>query len=349
MSGKLWTAAACAALLFQGNAAIAADDGSGPDPALVAYASLEQSVTLADGRSIHMVCMGRGSPTVVMTAGLGDWAETWSKVQPTIAKTTRACAWDRPAFGFSSPSPRPQTVDNTTADLEAALKRGGIDGPYVLVGHSLGGYESLMFADRHPAEVVGMVLVDPSIPDQGAIASRTTPKFRASFDAYYSKYIATLRRCAADLRSGKLGLGKPDPDECLAQSPLYPPVVGQALSRFQTDPAVFDTMASLVENFDRDSQLVINPGRAYGAMPLIVLTATKVQPLPDPSPEVAKDLSLFMIAFNRGHDDIAALSTRGVNRPVSDAAHYIHHEKPEAVIEAIEAVIAEARTGGGRR
>ena len=62
---------------------------------------------------------------------------------------------------MSSYSLVPQTVDNTTSDLEAALKRGGIAGPYVMVGHSLGSYESLLFTDRHRRDVVGMVLVDP--------------------------------------------------------------------------------------------------------------------------------------------------------------------------------------------
>jgi pimeloyl-ACP methyl ester carboxylesterase len=100
-------------------------------------------------------------------------------VQPAIAETTRACAWDRAGFGFSDPSPERQTVDHTTNDLEQALVKGGIHGPYIVVGHSLGGYESLLFADRHPREVVRMVLVDPAYPDQAAINSRIAPEFAA--------------------------------------------------------------------------------------------------------------------------------------------------------------------------
>jgi len=106
-----------------------------PDPLLDPYVSQKQSVTIDGNRRIHLVCMGAGTPTVILSAGRGDWSVTWSRVQPEVAKITRVCAWDRPGFGFSSPSPAIQNVETTTTDLEAALVRAGISGPYVLVGH----------------------------------------------------------------------------------------------------------------------------------------------------------------------------------------------------------------------
>ena len=132
-----------------------------PDMTLLPYASAEDAVRLPDGRVINMVCAGSGSPTVILTAGAGNWSTTWNKVQPAIAERTRVCTWDRAGYGLSGPSPHVQTIDNTTADLEAALVAGEITGRYVVVGHSLGGLESLLFKDRQPANVVGMVLVDP--------------------------------------------------------------------------------------------------------------------------------------------------------------------------------------------
>lgn len=59
------------------------------EESLAAYADTTHSVTLADGREIHFVCMGAGSPTVILTAGLGGWAATWKEIQPTLARTTR--------------------------------------------------------------------------------------------------------------------------------------------------------------------------------------------------------------------------------------------------------------------
>ena len=66
--------------------------------------------------------MGQGSPTVILSAGMGNWAETWRKIQPAVAARTRVCAWDRAGFGFSTPSPEPQDVTHTTKDLERSLK-----------------------------------------------------------------------------------------------------------------------------------------------------------------------------------------------------------------------------------
>ena len=81
------------------------------DNAMEPYASDRGAVRLPDGRLLNIVCMGRGSPTVILTAGLGDftgWA--WSAVQAGMARSTRVCAWDRPGFGLSDGSPDPQTA-----------------------------------------------------------------------------------------------------------------------------------------------------------------------------------------------------------------------------------------------
>lgn len=343
MNRHSWRGAMVAALVL-GAVSPAFARADKVDASLAAYGDDSASVTLADGRKIHMVCMGQGAPTVILTAGLGDWSAVWSKVQPAIAKTTRACAWDRPGAGFSSPSPKPQTVDNTTQDLEDALRIGGVKGPYVIVGHSLGGYESLLFADRHRADVAGMVLVDPSIPNQMEVFAKAAPALGAWIKTYYAQGLAQVRGCAGGLRSGALKIGSPDPEGCLAQSPTYPPSLSRDLTRFQTDPAVFDTIASLMENFDRDGEIVVDPKRGYGDLPLVVLTATVPQPFPAGTPDaVRNDGPPFMAAFSRGHDEIAALSTRGVNHPVPGANHYIQVQKPQVVIEAIQTVIAQAR------
>ena len=104
-----------------------------PDLSLTVYAKPQRLVELRDGRKIHLFCLGEGSPTVILTAGLPDWVAAWSKVQAPIALETRVCAWDRAGFGFSDPSSAPQDVSHTTTDLEEAFERAKIDGPYVLI------------------------------------------------------------------------------------------------------------------------------------------------------------------------------------------------------------------------
>jgi pimeloyl-ACP methyl ester carboxylesterase len=314
------------------------------DPLYLPYETPGVFAKLSNGDTIHIKCMGTGSPTVILSAGMGDWSDAWRKVQPQIAKTTRVCAWDRPGFGFSSGSTRPQTTANTTADLEAALKVAHIGGPYVAVGHSLGGYETLLFKDDNPQAVVGMVLVDPSIPDQLNRFHAVSGGFSDGFNKYLSDQSKMLGRCVAGLKSGKLKPGLPDPDGCLSYPPDYPPQVAAALIDRDTNPLRLTAFRSLTDNFTGDSASLVRPNRNYGSMPLIVLTATKPQALPPGTPQAAADaMPKIMKELARAHDELAALSSRGVNRMIADSTHYVQYDQPHAVIDAVNEVVAAAR------
>jgi pimeloyl-ACP methyl ester carboxylesterase len=120
------------------------------------------------GRRLHVSCTGTGSPTVILEAGLGDSAETWKAVQPAVAAFTRVCSYDRAGKGASDPDPRPQlrTSRMVVEDLDRLLRAAPVIGPYILVGHSLGGAHIRLFASRFPQDIVGMVLVDASHEDQ---------------------------------------------------------------------------------------------------------------------------------------------------------------------------------------
>jgi pimeloyl-ACP methyl ester carboxylesterase len=325
-------------------AALAQNQPQPVDESLAAYADTTHSVTLADARKIHFVCMGEGSPTVILTAGLGGWAVVWSQVQPAIAQTTRVCAWDRPGFGLSDASSVSQTVAATTADLEEALASGGPKGPYVIVGHSLGSYESLLFTDRHRDSVVGMVLVDPSIPDQFALFARVAPLIDEQNRAGIAAGVAALRKCAADMREGAVAEGKPDPTGCLQPFPPAYPVVLREAIRALRGPERFETVASINSTLAESGALVFNPARNYGDMPLIVLTATDMgSPPPEATPDFLAQGAAWIETMNLGHDELAALSTRGVNARVPGATHAIQLVKPQVVIDAIVAVVAQAR------
>lgn len=122
--------------------------------------------TLVDigGRSLYLDCRGAGSPTVVLESGMGEGAASWATVQDTIAATTRVCAYDRAGRG-SSHERGLHTLADAAADLRALLLAAGEAGPFVVVGHSLGGDHARIFADRHRDEIRGVVLVDAFTPD----------------------------------------------------------------------------------------------------------------------------------------------------------------------------------------
>ena len=134
------------------------------------------------GYRLHLACRGDGGPTVVMEAAIGETGLLWSLVQPAIAKTTRACVYDRAGLGWSDPSPRPRTAAVMVEELHALLGTAEVPGPYVLVGHSLGGLLVRLYAVRHPQEVAGLVLVDSAHEDQYRRAPREIRELLPQFE-----------------------------------------------------------------------------------------------------------------------------------------------------------------------
>lgn len=101
-------------------------------------------------------------PTVVLSAGGGDFATDWSLVQRPLSDSTRVCSYDRPGYGWSDPGPESRTFRQEAFELRSALEKSGERSPFVLVGHSLGAFVVRLFAESHRKDVAGMVLVGPS-------------------------------------------------------------------------------------------------------------------------------------------------------------------------------------------
>lgn len=112
------------------------------------------------GYRLFLRCTGEGSPTVILDAAAGATSQTWNQIQPGVANFTRVCSYDRAGRGQSDPGPVPRTSRTIVEELRTLLRNAGIEGPYVLVGHSLGGLNMQLFARLYPDEVVGVVLVD---------------------------------------------------------------------------------------------------------------------------------------------------------------------------------------------
>ncbi|HPV82106.1 MAG TPA: alpha/beta hydrolase, partial [Nitrospira sp.] len=112
------------------------------------------------GHRLHLYCLGTGTPTVILEAAAPGWSLSWSNVQPQLARTTRVCAYDRAGLGWSERGPLPRSGQRMAQELHRLLERAGIRGPYVLVGHSLGGLLTRLYQHDYPQDVVGMVLVD---------------------------------------------------------------------------------------------------------------------------------------------------------------------------------------------
>jgi len=124
------------------------------------------------GRKLHLATYGQGSPTVVVESGLGEpgvEGGSWKAVIDEVSKTARICVYDRAGLGTSDAvTNKSRTTQDVVQDLHALLTSAKIAPPYILVGHSVGGYTVRVYADKYPSEVAGLVLVDSSYPGQGA-------------------------------------------------------------------------------------------------------------------------------------------------------------------------------------
>lgn len=133
------------------------------------------------GHRLYIDCRGTGKQTVVIDAGMGGFSLEWQHVQERLARQVRVCTYDRAGYGYSDPGPAPRTSARIAAELHELLHKAEIPGPYLLVGHSFGGYNIRYFASQYPDEVSGLVLVDASHPQQferfpaGTQRRQTTP------------------------------------------------------------------------------------------------------------------------------------------------------------------------------
>lgn len=306
------------------------------------YAGPQTLVRVARRRRLNLLIAGEGEPTVIFAPG--GWASTleWSRVQHAIAAKTRTVGYDNAGFGFSDPGPLPRTASAIGSDLRAALKAADMPPPYVLAGWSFGGLIMRLFAFKHPREVVGMVMVDASSERQ---IGRYAEDAKAM--AWQRRFQSKLLRAERLARAGALVAETPEYDEFVVRdgAPRLPAATKAARRAQRTSPGFYraarsEAANSVLTTTDLDEMNAAR--RPLGDMPLIVLTARDFFPMPGESDAPAE---AWRQAWRSGHDDIAALSTRGERRTI-DSGHAIQWEKPEAVIAAITEVLTLARRSG---
>ena len=118
------------------------------------------------GRTLHLHCVGTGSPTVILEAGASSFALDWSLVQPEVARNQRVCAYDRAGSGWSEPRLDVETPARIVIDLHTALMAAGEKPPFLMTGASAGGLYVRLYQLDYPADVAGLVLVDPATEDR---------------------------------------------------------------------------------------------------------------------------------------------------------------------------------------
>lgn len=299
------------------------------------YAQPQRLVRIGGRRKLNVNLSGSGGPTVILSAGGGCSTLHWSRVQGPLAGTNRVLAFDRAGMGFSDPGPLPRTTSRVVADLRAALAALDVGPPYVLVGHSLGSFDVRLFAFRHPEEVAGMVLVDPRGNNHKQRSNAAAP----SLGTIQRREARELRRKAPMARSKPLP-GTAGYDALVrTRDPTLTDEVNDALRDLALRPSYWRTLKSEMDAADGASDEEVQAAQRQLDIPLIVLSALWA-PIPGIPPD---EMQAMNAAWRASHDELAALSPRGVRRDAPEGVgHMIQLQRPDLVIDAVRDVIALA-------
>jgi pimeloyl-ACP methyl ester carboxylesterase len=270
------------------------------------------------GYKLHIDCIGQGSPIVILDSGLGDTYISWQKVQPQIAQFARVCSYDRAGLGYSNSSPRPRTSKVIAEELHALLHDAEILPPYVLVGHSMGGFDVRLYASLYRNEVAAMVLVDSSHPGQ----QKRLPPAVLDLDASWVRQQEFLE-FTMPLGIPRL-LGFCDSDS----------EVRAAECNFHSAREAVAELKSVSESATQTA--ATGP---FGDMPLAVLSSDPEHPRPDLPEDLVKPTN---DAWQQMQEELLHLSTKGTRIVAKGSGHYIQIDRPEVVIEAVHNILDQA-------
>ena len=280
------------------------------------------------GRRMHLDCRGEGSPTVILESGLdSNGSLAWSLVHDPLSALTRVCAYDRAGVMWSDAKPGIQDADAVADDLHAMLQAAGIQGPLVLVCHSLGGPYLMDFTRRYGDEVEGLVFVDCSHADQIERLS----KFPAP-DAVPLAY-RVLNALAFT------GIARLLPADAPPELPADAAAKGHAY--------LAETMGGSLKEMGAIRATLREAGelRDLGDRPLVVLTAMKPYPK-----ELLATIGLtqedglqMQQEWEKLGLDEASWSRHSRHESIADSQHYIQLQRPDRVIAAVTEVVGAVR------
>ncbi|HET9913887.1 MAG TPA: alpha/beta hydrolase [Anaerolineales bacterium] len=267
------------------------------------------------GYRLHINCTGTGSPTVVIEAGWGDWSTSWGGyVQPEVAKTTRVCTYDRAGMGWSEAGPLPRDATQFAKELHALLQAANVPGPYVMVGHSLGGFPVRVFVHDYAAEIAGVVLIESMNPKQFT-QSQIEIRSQSDTQSQPFSFQAALARFGVIRLLVKLpGIAPSVPANEEAYYPLYirPQSFQTTTNESQGMPAAGAQAAAV---------------KSFGDLPLIVLTA-KLNNTP---------------AWQEWQTELLQLSSNSQQLFAENSGHNIQVEEPNAAVAAIVQMVGQVR------
>jgi pimeloyl-ACP methyl ester carboxylesterase len=290
----------------------------------------------AGAHRLHVVTRGEGSPAVLLESGIAASSLSWARVQPELAKFTRACAYDRAGLAWSETAPPPLMFDRILQDLHTVAA--SVDGgsPVVLVGHSFGSLIVRGYAARHPDRVAGLVLVDPptewieGAPERARLLQRA---IQASAIGGFLARIGVVRAALALLTGGLPGIPRTfvkimgrrasgTLERLVGEVRKLPPELYPAVQDHWSQPKCFDAMADHLRVLKAEGTL-IGMASPPPEIPVVVISGGH-----QPASEIA------------AHRRMAAASPRGRHLVAEKSGHWIMFDEPEVIVDAVRTLIA---------
>ena len=294
----------------------------------------------ADGQRLHVSCTGAGTPVVLFEAGIAASSLSWTHVQPAVARFTRACAYDRAGLGWSDPPVSRRSVERMIVELRAVAAHAAPSQPVVLVGHSFGVFLALVYATRYPADVSGLVLLDPPTEWQrpeGARARLVWGGIQLSRVGGWLARLGLVRASLALLTGGAPGAARTflrlfgpaaarTVEHLVGEVRKLPPDVHPVVQTLWCEPKCFRGMAQHLAALREAGAAAARVSRLPD-VPLIVLSGR------DQPPHIRE-----------AHQALARLSARGRHVIATGSGHWMHLDEPELVVESVHRVVELART-----
>lgn len=235
---------------------------------------------------------------VVLDTGVGETYRSWEPVIEALSQESRVCSYDRAGYGQSEAGPMPRNSLIAAEELQALLTNSGETGPYILVGHSLGGLNLQVFADRFPEHVAGMVLLDPS--PIGWMIGDGFAELRNQFN----------QQAEAIRKDVDSAAEAPDPEQ-------------------RVNGADLEAVASELEEFFGRTASQVSAVPSFGSLPLRIIGAT----VPDPG--FGEFGESFQRYWNDESRRLAEKSQDGHFVIAEGSSHHIHLDAPEIVINTV--------------
>ncbi len=256
----------------------------------------------------YLDCRGHGTPTIVFDSGLGDASDVWGAIQMQASMFTRACMFDRLGLGWSDDPQQPRNAAQMARELRLLLAAAGEKAPFLLVAHSMAGYNARLFVSQNPKDVTGVLLLDVAHPDQNQRESQASNDDRHDF----------IRRQIWWARLAPFGITR---------------IMGHCKWSPQDCARSYRTTVDEFGPFNEISPEQVRRAGNLGNIPLVVIAHDpELQIRDDPGAVTRRDAAAEL----EMQKELGQLSSRSCFLIAKGSRHYVQDDRPDLVVGSLK-------------